>query len=391
MHEFEPILLKKIISSQEFFNKVMPIVEENHFSEIGTQRLFGLIKDHYRDYREIPTLTELVAKVKNVSDSEIRKEIIKSLVAVNDTEEVKNIEFMCDETVRWIKDEMYLEALRIGSDGLMKKDPELKEKATNMFFEIRDFSLDTEGSTKSLLAIDELEFEDYKWHCNSFIPIIEGKLIMVTGRGASGKGIAMFRTALQFLEENPTKKALLWNMEDNVNDIKIRLKALSKNGLIIPDDVKGRLQVKDTLKNIELSNLRHYFKDYDLVVVDPVSYLMDGDENDSQVVRPVMKLFQDICTEENKTIIMVHHEAKGTDGKGTKQARGSSAFFDNSRLSYSIRYEEGGEYHVDTVKNNYGKNRENFTIDPWFPPKSSVIPFSKPEKLDADVFNRTFY
>jgi RecA-family ATPase len=240
------------------------------------------------------------------------------------------------------------------------------------------------------LEIDELEFEDYKWHCNSFIPIIEGKLIMVTGRGASGKGIAMFRTALQFLEENPTKKALLWNMEDNVNDIKIRLNVLSKNGLIITDDVKGRLEVKDTPKNIELSNLRHYFKDYDLVVVDPVSYLMDGDENDSKVVRPVMKLFQGICDEENKTIIMVHHEAKGTNGKGTKQARGSSAFFDNSRLSYSMRYEEGGEYHVDTVKNNYGENRENFTIDPWFLQKSSVIPFPKLEELDADVFNGTW-
>jgi len=280
---------------------------------------------------------------------------------------------------------MYLAALQIGAEGLMNKDSAKKELAVNIMNEMDNFSLNTEGSTKSLLEIDELEFEDYKWHCKSFIPIIEGKVTMFTGRGSSGKGITMLRTALLFLEENPTKKALLWNMEDNVNDIKKRTMELSKNGLIISDDVKGRLEVKDTAKNIELSDLRHQFKDYDLVVVDPVSHLMAGDENDSKVVRPVMKSFQDICNKENKTIIMVHHEAKGTDGKGSGQARGSSAFFDNSRLSYSMRYHEG-KYHVDTAKNNYGENRESLIIDPWFLNKSSDIPFPISEELD-NIFN----
>jgi hypothetical protein len=385
MTEFEPILLNKLIHSEEYFGKVIQIIKKEHFSDIGGQELFKLAKDYHSEYRAIPTLTELVAKVKDVQNAEIRTEVINTLKIVRDTEEVQNLDFMLTETVSWVKDAMYLSALQIGSDGLMNKDHVKKEQGFNIMNERANISLNTEGSTKSLLEIDELEFEDYKWHCKSFIPIIEGKVSMFTGRGASGKGITMLRTALLFLEENPTKKALLWNMEDNVNDIKVRLDALSKNGLIIPDDVKVRLEVKDTAKNIELSDLRHYFKDYDLVVVDPVSYLMAGDENDSKVVRPVMKSFQDICNEENKTIIMVHHEAKGTDGKGSGQARGSSAFFDNSRLSYSMRYHEG-KYHVDTAKNNYGENRESLIIDPWFLNKSSDIPFPISEELD-NIFN----
>ncbi len=129
MQEFEPILLKKLIYSSEYFNKVIPIIEDKHFSGIGNQKLFSLIKDYYSDYREIPSLTELVAKVKNVSNAEIRSEIINSLQEINKTDEVENLEFMCDETLSWVKDQMYMEALRIGSDGLMKRDDSLKLKA----------------------------------------------------------------------------------------------------------------------------------------------------------------------------------------------------------------------------------------------------------------------
>ena len=144
MQEFEPILLKKLTHNGDFFGKTMPILKDKYFTDIGNQELFKLIKTYFNEYRNIPTLTELVAQVKNVSNSEIRAEIIKSLQGISSTEEVQNIDFMLDETVSWVKDAMYLESLQIGSDGLMKKDDSLKQKAKQIMEEMSKVSIDSD-------------------------------------------------------------------------------------------------------------------------------------------------------------------------------------------------------------------------------------------------------
>lgn len=153
MNEFEHILLKKLIFSSEYFGKVLPILKSEYFANIGNQELFKLIKNYYNKYRDVPSLTELVGSVKNVSNSEIRSEIIDSLQTINKTEEVKNIEFMCDETVSWVKDAIYLKSLQVGSDGLMKKDENLKKQAKQLMEEMSKISIDTELG----LSFDNIE------------------------------------------------------------------------------------------------------------------------------------------------------------------------------------------------------------------------------------------
>jgi len=144
MTEFEPILLKKLTHNGEYFGKAMPILKKKYFTDIGNQELFQLTQDYYGNYKKIPTLTELVASVKNVSNAEVRSEIIKSLQTINTTEEVANIDFMLDETVSWVKDAMYMESLQVGSDGLMKKDDALKQKAKQIMEEMSKVTIDTD-------------------------------------------------------------------------------------------------------------------------------------------------------------------------------------------------------------------------------------------------------
>lgn len=153
MTEFEPILLKKLTHNGEFFGKVMPILKKKYFTDIGNQELFKLVKEYYSEYKNIPSLTELIAKVKNVSNAEIRNEIIKSLQTINTTEEVANTEFMCDETIAWVKDAMYMESLQIGSDGLMKKDENLKQKAKSIMEEMAKITIDSDLG----LDLDDIE------------------------------------------------------------------------------------------------------------------------------------------------------------------------------------------------------------------------------------------
>ena len=141
---FENVLLKKLTHNGEFFGKVMPILRKKYFNDLGNQELFKLVQEYYADYHDIPSLTDLVAKVKNVSNAEVRAEIIKSLQNINNTEEVQNIQFLCDETLSWVKDALYMEALQVGSDGLMKKDDTLKLKAQQIMDERAKVSIDTD-------------------------------------------------------------------------------------------------------------------------------------------------------------------------------------------------------------------------------------------------------
>jgi len=142
--EFDSILFKKLISSGEFFSKIMPILKDDYFHDIGKHELFKLFKNFYNEYREIPSVIELVASVKNVPNSEIRKEIVQALKIINSIEEPKNLEFMLTQSVQWVKDVLYYKALQIGSDGLMKKDESLKLKAQQIMDERSKVSIDSD-------------------------------------------------------------------------------------------------------------------------------------------------------------------------------------------------------------------------------------------------------
>jgi len=141
---FETIILKKLTHSGEYFGKCMPILKKKFFTETGNQELFALIQTYYLKYRNIPSLTELVASVRGLSNSEIREEVVKSLQEINKTEELTNLEFACDETVQWIKDALYMEALMIGSEGLMKKNNEMKLKAKQIMEEMAKVNIDSD-------------------------------------------------------------------------------------------------------------------------------------------------------------------------------------------------------------------------------------------------------
>ena len=88
--------------------------------------------------------TYLLPFFKNVPNSEIRTEIIKTLQVISKTDEVQNVQFMCDESLTWVKDALYMEALQVGSDGLMKKDDALKLKAQQITDERAKISIDTD-------------------------------------------------------------------------------------------------------------------------------------------------------------------------------------------------------------------------------------------------------
>lgn len=239
MNEFEPILLKKLIFNSQFYGKTMPIIQKEFFSVIGNQELFALIHAYYAEYKQIPTLTELVAKVKNVSNAEIRTEIISALNIVNSTAEVENIEFMLDETVSWVKDAMYLDALQIGSDGLMKKDDVLKLKAqaimdarskvsidSDLGLDFDDFETMLEYYTNRMLGIRTQHTELNKRLGPGFLP---GTLSVILAAAGIGKSLLMTDLISGMIKEN--KNILLVSLEMADKEI---MKRVHANAMDLP-------------------------------------------------------------------------------------------------------------------------------------------------------------
>lgn len=239
MTEFETILLKSLIVNNEFFGKSMPILESTHFMNTGNQELFKLIKEYYGNYKSIPSNAELVSMVKNVSNSEIRKEIIDALKQVSNTEVINNVKFLLDETVKFVKDAMYLEALRIGSDGLMKKDDELKKKAQKIMDEMVKVSIDSdlgldfddiesmiEYYSERMLGIKTRHKELNKRLGPGFLP---GTLSVILAASGIGKSLLMTDLISGMIQEG--KNCLLVSLEMHDKEI---MKRVHANTLDLP-------------------------------------------------------------------------------------------------------------------------------------------------------------
>lgn len=144
MKEFEYVILNKLCNSTEYFNKAIPILQPKYFEDIGNQHVLKIIKEYYKEYKEVPSLTEVISKVKDIQSAEMRENIKTSLGAIYTVQESKNLDFIVNETLNYVKDQMYLEALRIGSDGLTNKSDELKLKAQQILDERAKLNIDSD-------------------------------------------------------------------------------------------------------------------------------------------------------------------------------------------------------------------------------------------------------
>ena len=129
--EFETILLKKLIYDPAFFNHVLSQIEPSYFKTIGDSNTFKLLQEYFIEFRKPPSTTELVVKIKNVPNAEIRKAIAESIQNIKTVEltEIDNFDFMVDETLKWIKESLYYQALELGAKGLQEHNEELQLKA----------------------------------------------------------------------------------------------------------------------------------------------------------------------------------------------------------------------------------------------------------------------
>jgi len=164
---FEPILLKKLMYNGEFFRKMIPVLESKYFIDSGNQKLFDLIKQYYVQYKNIPTITEIVTSVKNVPNEELRRLIIEKLQVISKTEEVQNTEFMLEESIKFVKNAIFTEALIMGSDAIQEKNEEKITKSKALMEEMSKISIDSDLG----LDFDNIE-EMIKYYQDKLVGIL---------------------------------------------------------------------------------------------------------------------------------------------------------------------------------------------------------------------------
>lgn len=269
-NEFEYILLKNLLSNGVFFNKTFSFLQSKFFQSEGPRKIFNLIKDYYKEYNSVPTCIELVSKIKDTSNSELRKELALGLKQVNDTEIVNNTEFLCDETLKFAKDALYLEALTIGAEGLQNKSDDLKLKAQRILDERAQLNIDDKigiefsDSEEMIKYFSERNLGILTQHKElnkrlgtGFLP---GTLSVILAGQSVGKSLMMCDLISGMLMQN--KNILMVSLEMSQNEMMKRIYAncldidvnhfsdLSKNQIELEELKKlGPIVTKETIQN----------------------------------------------------------------------------------------------------------------------------------------------
>lgn len=230
---FESILLKSLIYDGTFFNKCFNLIKADYFKEFGNAEVYNLLKKYYATYHEKPSEVALITMVKDVPNAEIRKSIVESLKNISKTDLNKNTEFMCDETVKFVKDAIYYKALELGSDGLMNKDESKMKKAQAMFEEMAkvqidsDLGLDFDDIEQQIEYYSKREYGIKTQHVSlnkrigcGFLP---GTLNVILAPQGVGKSLMMCDLISGMLQDN--KNILMVSLEMSQNEMLKRIHA----------------------------------------------------------------------------------------------------------------------------------------------------------------------
>lgn len=271
----EAVLIKGLISNSEFLSQALPILEKKYFTELGYQILFGLTKNHYIKYKKQPNLTELVGYLQEIPNQEARKQAVESIRFLHGLEEVSNTEYLLENTLTFVKNSIFMEALIMGSDGLSEKKEDKIQKAKELMEEMskisisKDLGLDfdnieamIEYYNNELSGILTQHSEFNKRLGNGFLP---GTLSIIAAESGVGKSLLLCDLASGMLKSKLNVLIVSMEMSDketmkrihaNALDLNIsRLSNFQKNNGYSPDEIR---KARENAKNIGKLFIKEY-------------------------------------------------------------------------------------------------------------------------------------
>ncbi|MDO4796903.1 MAG: AAA family ATPase [Coriobacteriales bacterium] len=212
--------------------------------------------------------------------------------------------------------------------------------------------LKSEQEAKEQTIRDEIEFLDF----SSFVGttpkprrelihrLLPHELIMqIVAKGGSGKtylGIELLFSTLTggcWLDFQCERGTVLFvDPELHPNDIAARIQEVSTamgityqeaQGKFSFISLRGKTKTATVLIDAIACKIAESGKGFDLIIIDSVNAIMEGDENSSVDVRKLYATLQQLNMDVHATMVVIHHTGKSILGKGD-MARGSSVFLD---------------------------------------------------------------
>lgn len=138
---FDILLLRKLLVDGEFFNRTFANLKPDYFTG-GSKELFKCVHQYYSQYHNKPNTQELLTMVKDINNQAVRDQIKETVIKISQAQTVENTQFMLDETLKYIKNVLFLKALEVGAEGLQKKSDSLQQKSKAIMDEMSKISFD---------------------------------------------------------------------------------------------------------------------------------------------------------------------------------------------------------------------------------------------------------
>ena len=148
-------VISNLIHNKEYFEGTFPFLKSDFF-DYDYQIIFDHIKLFYKEYRNSPTLKELILTFKDSSKSE--KDIIKSKVQEFKKVSDLNADFLIDLTESFIKRKIYEKAIITGAEGLGSNS---EDKITESF-KLAEESVKVTLKSDLGISFDEVDKLDFE-------------------------------------------------------------------------------------------------------------------------------------------------------------------------------------------------------------------------------------
>ena len=149
----ENIILKNLLTSQEYFGKVYPHLSPLHFQTMETSTIFKALQGYFSKYETAPNIKELGLYIKNspeISEAILPK-VMDTFKEAMLEPPIENPEFLIDETEKYIQKIELSEAIFKSADLIEKNLPfegviGMVEKALSVTFD-NDVGMDYKGTS----------------------------------------------------------------------------------------------------------------------------------------------------------------------------------------------------------------------------------------------------